>query len=106
MTRTARRTDPLSSHEAAQEMTRSGIRQSQRDQILRLVTHRGGETSAELAQYASLDRYVVARRLPELQAERLVKKGPIRKCRVSGRRAVTWWIRLHADDEETQGLLF
>lgn len=87
----ARNTDPETSHLAAEENTRSGRRAVQQHAVLAAVMAQPGLTSRELAQAAGMDRYVVARRLPELEAAKIVRKGGARECRVSKRRAVTWW---------------
>lgn len=47
-------------------------------------------TSLELAYCSGLDRYVIARRLPEAEQAGLVKRGGMRKCQLSERRSVTW----------------
>lgn len=84
----ARNTDHWTSHAAADEVTASGLRSTQQAAVLAAVTQHPGRTSAELARAAGLDRYAVARRLPELS--RWVRKGDARKCEVTGRSAVTW----------------
>ncbi len=49
-----------------------------------------GVTSLELSDGAEIDRYVAARRLPELEEQRLVRRLPERHCAISGRRSATW----------------
>lgn len=83
----ARKTDPRSSHEAAAGMIASGARTAQQAQALAAVKAHPGCTSHELAERSGMDRYALARRLPECEG---VKKGEIRRCTVSGRSAVTW----------------
>ncbi len=87
----ARNTDPASSHAAAERITRSGKRASQQDQVRACVLAYPGSTSAELAHLAGLDRYMVARRLPECAVAGSVARGPLRACDVSERLACTWW---------------
>lgn len=87
----ARESDPETSHLAAEEVTTSGRRAVQQHAVLAAVMAHPGLTSRELAQAAGMDRYVVARRLPELEAAKRVRKGEARECRVSKRLAVTWW---------------
>jgi hypothetical protein len=91
---TARATDPQSSHEAAERMNASGKAKAHREQATDLVWKYPGRTSRELAAMADcpaeLDRYELARRLPEAESEGQVKKGPKRKCKVAGTLAVTW----------------
>lgn len=82
--------DPISSHLAAAEITRSGLRGAQKQKVLAALRNAPGRTSAELAALAGLERYLVARRLPDLMHDGLVKQAEIRNCRVTGRRAVTW----------------
>jgi hypothetical protein len=38
-----------------------------------------------------LDRYMLARRLPEVVCAGLVRKGESKHCNVTGRLALTWW---------------
>lgn len=86
----ARRSDPESSKAAAREITESGLRVRQQTEVLRLVRAYPNRTSLELAQHGSLDRYVIARRLPELEQAGLVKRGEMRRCSIGARPALTW----------------
>ena len=86
----ARNTDPISSHMAAQALTLSGARGRQQRIALRAVIEHPGMTSRELAALCSLDRYQMARRLPELEEAELVAKGPVRQCQAGGRPSVVW----------------
>ena len=86
----ARHTDPPTSHAAAAHVETSGVAASQREAVLDLVRRFPGCTSAELVG-GGLDRYQLARRLPELEHRGLVRKGPQALCRVMGRQAITWW---------------
>lgn len=86
----ARRSDPATSHAAAKEITESGARGRQHQEVLELVKAHPKLTSRELAVFSQLDRYILARRLPELEAAGLVRKGEARECGVSGFKAVTW----------------
>ncbi len=78
----ARRNDPLSSHDAANEHERSGGAQCQRDQVLKLVCRFPRSTSKELSSYGRVERHMVARRLPELEREgriaRIDTRGELR----------------------------
>ena len=87
----ARTADPVTSHLAAQEVYESGAADKQAAAVFSLVQIRPGMTSAGLASHFHVDRYMVARRLPELEARGLVRKGNPIRCPVSGRAAVTWW---------------
>lgn len=89
----ARAADPITSHEAADDVTRSGLRGQQQRQAREAVEKYPGHTSAELAEKTGLDRFMLARRLPECITGGEVVKGTPRQCRVSRRRAVTWWNR-------------
>lgn len=82
--------DPISSHLAAAEVTASGLRASQKAELLAWLQGREALTSAEIAAASCLDRHGVARRLPDLAADGLIERCPIRVCRQSGRPAVTW----------------
>mgnify|MGYP001201477111 FL=1 len=86
----SRRTDPVTSHEAATELVDSGGAAKQRTKTLNALRTLGPCTSAELAQSAHMDRYVIARRLPDLARIGLASRGQRRKCRVTGRTAIVW----------------
>jgi CRP-like cAMP-binding protein len=87
----ARNTDPITSHLADCEVQVSGVRGKQQRRVLSAVVLFPGHTSRELSGFCDLDRYQVARRLPELQALGVVKAGEIRKCKDGGKPSVTWW---------------
>lgn len=87
----ARRADPASSHQAAAAGEKSGRLAVQMAQVRAAVNHWAGCTSRELAAHMQADRYMLARRLPELEQLREVRKGSIRGCNAGGRPAVTWW---------------
>jgi hypothetical protein len=84
----SRRSDPETSHEAADEVRRSGELGRQQLAVLAAVKRWPGLTSLELAARMQVSRYVTARRLPELSP--WVRKGPEFRV-VNGRRHVTWW---------------
>jgi hypothetical protein len=88
----ARTTDPEPSHVAARDLVASGELGRQQALALDLVRRRPGLTSHELADGNVTLRYCLARRLPELARPplMLVKRGPARPCRVTGRLATTW----------------
>jgi hypothetical protein len=89
----ARRTDPITSHLAAEHAEQTGTISRQQTIVAELVCRHPGNTSAELAwseDAKGLDRYAIARRLPELERLGLVRKGEPRICSESGRLAVTW----------------
>ena len=84
----ARRSDPESSHRAAEHHTRSGKRGAQQDQAAAAVRQFPGCTSFELAMRTHLDRYMLARRLPECEAAGRVRRGTQRTCGITGRPAM------------------
>lgn len=99
----ARTSDPISSHLAADEMNQSGSRHVQQalvagfleDAYKRGVIKRHrGITSRELAALYCEDRYMIARRLPELvTAKKAVQGGKddTRRCDISKRQCCEWW---------------
>ena len=90
----ARSTDARSSHEAAARLERSGADRLQAERVLAALKKYPNSTSRELAQSARLDRYEVARRLPELHAEHKVGRyepsSITAPCAVSGKRVIRW----------------
>jgi DNA-binding MarR family transcriptional regulator len=81
----ARATDHDSSHEAMDELERSGAAAIQRGRVLGFVRSWPGRTSLQMADLAGVDRHMVARRLPEL-----VKEGLIRRDKPIGK-MIVWW---------------
>lgn len=87
----ARNTDPISSHLAGEEVTKSGITSLQQERVARMVERAEGSTSAELAKRFNESRYMIARRLPELAGVK-IRRGSMKKCSINGKQAVTWWL--------------
>ncbi len=89
----ARRTDPATSHEAAEFVGATGSAAAQCGFALAAVRAFPGCTSQELASKVDGDRYMLARRLPELRDDRLVRNDGdgARTCKITGRSALTWW---------------
>lgn len=87
----ARTSDPITSHLAAEQHTASGARAHQQAQTAAAVRAYPGKTSQELADLTRLDRYALARRLPECVTAGVVRKGTPRHCGITGRLALTWW---------------
>jgi len=84
--------DPITSQLAGDSITASGKRDSDKLRVLNaLRTYKMPVTSAELAADHGLDRYMVARRLPDLREDGLAEQLSARKCKVNGRLAVTWF---------------
>lgn len=88
-TRIARRDDPDTSHFAASEISQR-LLASQKLAILRFVVRRGGLTSLEIARESGIDRYVVARRLPDLRKDGLVSDTGSKRDLVTGRLGRSW----------------
>ncbi|MDE2256110.1 MAG: helix-turn-helix transcriptional regulator, partial [Betaproteobacteria bacterium] len=75
-----------------EKVERSGQASSQRAAVLKAVQALPGHTSYELANRVPIDRYVLARRLPELRKAGLVRNGQqSRECQVTGNNAMTWY---------------
>jgi hypothetical protein len=72
-------------------MNATGKRGEQCRAALALVVAHPGKTSMELAALGTLDRYQLARRLPDLREIGRVRNGEDRVCTASGRLASTWW---------------
>ena len=89
----SRRTDPQTSFLAEKELNDTGSRSLQARQVLEVLMRNEGRTSRELAWIGEMDRYLVARRLPDLEKVGLARKGPARRCDQSGRKSVTWWTK-------------
>lgn len=87
----ARNTDPESSYLAARELEETGKHANQKAMVYRaLCKCPVPATSAEIAQRFRMNRYMVARRLPELLKSGLAEKGGKRRCRLTGRIGVVW----------------
>jgi hypothetical protein len=88
--------DPWTSKAAGRQLTKSGRRDSQKGMVLEcLRKYPLGVTSAELALFESLNRYLVARRLPDLERDGYVQRLEAARCTVSGKFAVCWRVRRH-----------
>lgn len=99
----ARKADPISSHLAEADINDTGTRHRQQLLVAELIedAYRTGEiteskgiTSRELSGLSGVDRYMIARRLPELvTAKRVIQgdKDSTRRCEISNRQCVQWW---------------
>lgn len=86
----SRRHDPETSRIAAERLRASGALGKQAAAVLEAVRQHPGSTAVEIAQRAGIDRHAVSRRLPELQRQGKVRRGPPRDCTVNGRPQSTW----------------
>lgn len=87
----ARASDPDTSHEAAEQITRDGSRHQWRKQVAEAVRSYPGRTSRELARSCRIAHEILHKRLPECVTAGVVCKGDARRCLVTGRRTTVWW---------------
>lgn len=89
----ARRTDPSTSHEAADYVNARDIASAQRHKCYQYVVLNPGCTAAEIAKALGLDRHAPSRRLPELRDcnPPKIENREMRICKVTGRRSLTWY---------------
>ena len=100
-TRMARKSDPTTSHVAAEEHVERGKLGERQQQVLKLIRRFPGRTTGELGRnmYALYGSNLGIRscaetphkRAPELEAKGLVRRGAARKCKDSGYTAATWY---------------
>lgn len=86
----SRTSDPQTSHDAAAQVESVGTAASHRATCLDEVIRQPGQTAAEIARRAGLDRHIPSRRLPELRAAGLVYNDEARVCRETGNSSMTW----------------
>ena len=75
------------------QIEKSGSAGSQRRLVYCTIVVAGSRqafTAGEIAQAGRHDRYMVSRRLPELEELNLIRRGDPRLCRVMGSRQTTW----------------
>ena len=89
----ARRTDPIPSHLAGIEVEANGQAAIQRTLAYNAVKEYPRQTSMELAYLTGYSRYMLARRLPELDGLVQGDDRYKRKCRITGRLSVIWELR-------------
>lgn len=77
----SRTKDPSSSKRAESDAKRTGVMRGQRVLAMELIEKYPGRTSKQLESLGTLDRYQLARRLPELLKLKLVRTTQIRKRR-------------------------
>jgi len=86
----ARTSDPVTSKQAANEVTASGRRQSQKERLLETVQRVPGATAGSLARYSGMTMHQVSRRLAELRAEGKVHNDGTAMW--NGRPQMRWWL--------------
>ena len=88
----ARSTDPWTSHDAAEHVTKTGKRTRQQQQVLDLIREHPNCSSEELSEFGVLSYSQIARRTKEL-----VTGGFIESCSVRvnsrGRPVLTWRVK-------------
>jgi hypothetical protein len=97
--------DPATSKFAARAHIATGQHGRQCALVLELVRRFPFHTSRELATFAAeegIDRFTIARRLPDLQGDGLVAKSGVRECAVGGKASVTWVAIGGASEQVTQ----
>lgn len=85
----SRATDPGTSHIAAEEVTRSGRRDSHVAMVMAVVRETPGLVAHEIAPLVGLDYIECVRRLSDAKNRGLAFQGPPAKWQ--GRPCVTWW---------------
>lgn len=89
----SRRTDPATSREAAERVTRSGSSASDRAAILMVVRRKPGLTAGEIAAELGwgTDNVRVSRRTAELVDNGAIAQGSPRMCAIKGSRMIQWF---------------
>lgn len=87
MTLNHRHTDPPTSILAGRDAESSGLARRQRRRCFDAVAAAPGLTAREIETRIDVKAH---KRLPELRAAGLVTNGESRRCRVTGRLAMTW----------------
>lgn len=86
----ARRSDPATSHAAAEEIALHVSRLE--EWAAECVKATSGLTQRELGdRYCPDDLRKIGRRLSGAERKGLIRRGPARKCSITGRSAETWW---------------
>src|ERR1700693_2321979 len=89
----ASRNDPVTSTLAAAKFTQSGNRASRKSELLEWLRSDGRIlTSLENSSFSCgrFERHDVAKRLPDLERDKLVRRCPERICSISGYQSITW----------------
>lgn len=86
----SKKNDPDTSREAGKRYDKSHKRTIHFQQILITMSDLFPFTSAEIARWSPLDRFQVARRLPEMERFGLVSRGNKKYCSVVKQDCVGW----------------
>ena len=86
----ARLRDPITSHLAAEEITKSGLRAAQQARCVAAIRAFPGRTMQELAELTGICRFELGRRVSECGVAGAVRRMSKRKCTVTGRMAEPW----------------
>ncbi len=81
----SRRTDNAASYRAEERQNKSGQRATDQHRCLEAVRQHPGCTSKELAEITGIDRYILARRLPDLH--------PVHVMRIDTPEGYSWFVR-------------
>ena len=90
--RLARTTDPETSKQAARELVASGQLGDQQRQTLKLIELFPGSTARELKLRGAVI-WDPHKRIFELKKLGLIRDGGARKCTITGKSALTWFLR-------------
>lgn len=95
----ARNDDPETSHDAAEAVTGSGGRQRLSQRVLECIQQSPGLTAGEIEDATHIKG--AWKRVSDLRNLGLIKAGPARTYRPTGRHQLTWF-----ESTPTQGSLF
>ena len=87
------RKNELTSKLADDSIKKSGFKARQSQLVYQAIRNFcNGYTSQEIAAKSEIPNEIVHKRLSILEQNEYIRKGDIRKCRVTGRMVFTWWI--------------
>lgn len=87
----SRNTDPMSSHIAERQTTKSGVRVSNLMKVFNFVKAKPGHTAGEIAKALGMERGEVSKRLADARNLKMLVNGKERKCQVKGSQMMTWY---------------
>ncbi len=94
--RRARKSDPDTSHEAAQHVTKTGKASAMKRRILDFLraTTKPPMTAFEIADSMGVrERATVGRRTGEMEKDGTLRRLAKRRCAITGRSAATWEVK-------------